>query len=529
MTNFDRSAENTVQPTQRWTRDGVLPSAWQEHTGSPFISSNEHRIANQLWDVAVVGGGITGLSTALRLQEAGKRCVVIEAHQIGFGTTGGTTAHINTMLDTPYHTIESDFGIENSRMVANAARAGRDLIARNVSAYQVACDFEYKDGVLFAQTDSEAAELKKIYEGSLRAGVEVVPVSEIPVPLDFRMAISYRMQAQIHPLKYVHALAHAFEAAGGEIWQHTRVSDCQRQQDVHHLETSSGTIQASNIVYATHIPPGVNVLHFRCAPYRSYVLAAQLADEAYPSGLAYDMYQPYHYFRTHILDGKRYLILGGADHKTGHGDPEVSFRELEAYLRRHFDVASVDYRWSAQFFEPADGLPYIGKLPGGDDGTYVATGFGGNGILFGSFSAVLLADMILGIENPCEKLFSPLRVKPVAAFTNFVKENADVVYRFVADRLSIEKLEAMVELTPDSGAVVNYEDQKIALYKSPDGALSALSPVCTHAGCIVAWNNAEKTWDCPCHGGRYDIAGNVLTGPPRKNLKAIPLTPHKTN
>lgn len=503
-------------------RDGALTSVWQNHIGSPFESQESH-LSNQLWDVAIVGGGITGLSTALRLQEAGKRCVVVEARQIGFGTTGGTTAHINTMLDTPYHTIESDFGIENSRLVANAARVGRDLVARNVSAYQIACDFEYKDGVLFAQTDSEAATLKKIYEGSLRAGVDVVPVSEIPVPLDFRMAISYRMQAQIHPLKYLQAIAQAFEAAGGTILQHTKVSGSQRQ-DVHHLETSGGAIRASHVVYATHIPPGVNVLHFRCAPYRSYVLGAQLADEAYPSALAYDMQEPYHYFRTHAVEGKPYLILGGADHKTGHGDPDASFRELEAYLRKHFNVTLVDYRWSAQFFEPADGLPYIGKLPGGDEGMYVATGFGGNGILYGSFSAVLLSDLILGEENPWEKLFSPLRVKPVAAFTNFVKENADVVYRFVADRLSIEKLETMVELAPDTGAVVNYENQKIALYKSTEGTLTALSPVCTHAGCIVAWNDAEKSWDCPCHGGRYDNSGKVLTGPPRKDLKAIPLS-----
>src|SRR5690606_10194315 len=221
---------------------------------------------------------------------------------------------------------ESDFGIENSRLVADAARAGRDLIARNVSAYQIACDFEYKDGVLFAQTDSEAAALKKIYEGSLRAGVDVVPVSEIPVPLNFRMAISYRMQAQIHPLKYLQAIAHAFEIAGGTIMQHTAVLDCRQQRDVHHLETSSGIIKASHIIYATHIPPGVNVLHFRCAPYRCYVLGVQLADEAYPGALAYDMEEPYHYFRTHLLAGKRYLILGGADHKTGHGNPEQSFR-----------------------------------------------------------------------------------------------------------------------------------------------------------------------------------------------------------
>src|SRR5690606_32000544 len=436
----------------------------------------------------------------------------------------GTTAHINTMLDTPYHTSERDFGTESSRLVAAAARAGRDLIARNVSSYQIACDFEYKDGVLFAQTDSEVAALKNIYEGSLRAGVDVVPVNEIPVPFAFRMAVSYRMQAQIHPLKYLLALAQAFEEAGGMVMQHTNVSDAKRQGEVHHLETSSGIIQARHVLYATHIPPGVNILHFRCAPYRSYVLAAQLADTAaYPDDLAYDMEDPYHYFRTHVLQGRRYLILGGGDHKTGHGDPKQAFRALEAYLRKHFEVASIDYRWSAQFFEPADGLPYIGKLPGGEEGTDVATGFGGSGILFGSFSAVLLSDLILGKENRFEKLFSPLRVKPVAAFTNFVKESADVIYRFVAARLSAEKLSGMVELAPATGTVVTYDGQNMALYKSQDGALRALSPVCTHAGCIVAWNDAEKSWDCPCHGGRYDVTGSVITGPPRKDLKEIPL------
>lgn len=514
----EKTAEKTAL---RWTRDGALPSPWQAHIGSPFERQKSGALPDQLWDVAVVGGGITGLTTALRLQESGKRCVLIEAHHIGFGTTGGTTAHINTMLDTPYHMIESDFGMENSRLVADAARAARDLIAHNVSAYQIACDFAYKDGVLFAQTESEEVELKKIYEGSLRAGVEVVPASEIPVPLAFRTAINYRMQAQMHPLKYLHALARAFDAAGGTILQGVRVMDSKRQQDIHHLETPFGIIRASHLVYATHIPLGVNVLHFRCAPYRSYVLGVRLADEGYPNGLAYDMQEPYHYFRTHVLDGKPYLIVGGADHKTGHGDPMQSFRELEAYVNKHFAVASIDYRWSAQFFEPADGLPYIGKLPGGDEGTYVATGFGGNGILFGSFSALLLSDLIAGMESPWEKLFSPLRIKPVAAFSNFVKENADVVYRFVADRLAAEKLEALVELAPGTGAVVNYDDQRIALYKSPTGTLSALSPVCTHAGCIVAWNDVEKSWDCPCHGGRYDITGKVLTGPPRKDLNPV--------
>ncbi len=515
---------NPIDSKSYPSRDGVLPSLWQKHRAPAIPTPNDEReIADQVWDVIVVGGGITGLTTALRLQEAGKRCIVVEAHQIGFGTTGGTTAHINTMLDTPYHTIESDFGASGATLAADAAREGRDLIARNVSAYQIACDFEYKDGILFAQTEQEETELQKIFAASQRAGVDVQPAEAIPVPLDFRMAINYRMQAQIHPLNYLQGIAQAFAAAGGIILQYTRVSDSEREEGVHRVETEAGILRARHLVYATHIPPGVNVLHFRCAPYRSYVLGVQLATDLYPNNLAYDMQEPYHYFRTHQLDGKRYLIFGGADHKTGHGDPDAAFRELEVYLRKHFDVASIDYRWSAQYFEPADGLPYIGKLPGSEDHTYVATGFSGNGILFGSFSALLLTDLILGNESPYEKLFSPLRIKPIAGFTNFIKENADVVYRFVADRLNVDKLEALVELAPETGEVVIYEDKKIALYKSSEGKVSALSPVCTHAGCIVAWNNAEKSWDCPCHGGRYGISGKVLTGPPRKDLEAIQL------
>lgn len=507
------------------TRDGLLPSPWKRaSTDSSELAKTSDTRIDYSWDVLIVGGGITGLTTALLLQEAGLACAIAEAHTIGFGTTGGTTAHINTMLDTPYHTIESNFGASAAEIVANAACAARDLIARNVAHYQIACDFEYKEGVLFAQTEKEAAELEKIYTASRRAGVEVEPIDHIPVPLKFQTAIAYHKQAQMHPINYVRALADRFTSNGGAIFEHTPVMGSKRIGDLHQVETTTRPLKSRRIVYATHIPPGLNILHLRCAPYRSYVLAVQLADGDYPTDLAYDMQEPYHYFRTHVINDTPYLIIGGEDHKTGHGSPNSSFQTLEAYARTHFQVSSVDYRWSAQYFEPADGLPYIGELPGGDGNTYVATGFSGNGILFGSFSGLLLTDLILGKENPSQKLFSPSRLKPVAGFTNFVKENADVAYRFMADRIGVEQLNTLVDLAPGTGAVVSYEQEKIAVYKSPEGNVNALSPVCTHAGCIVTWNDAEKSWDCPCHGGRYDIYGNVLTGPPRKNLQAIPLS-----
>ncbi len=503
-------------------RDGVLRSLWQGHATAFEPQALPPGAEEEKWDVIVVGGGITGVTTALRLQEQGMRCILLEAHAIGFGTTGGTTAHINTMLDVPYDKLQRNFGTANAQLIADATRAGRNLIAANVERYAVDCGFAYKDGILFAENAEEADALQKILEASLEAGVDVRETDDVPLPLRATKAISYQKQAQMHPLRYLHAVAWAFEQAGGIIVQQARVSESRHSDGIHYVETEGGaTFKGMHLLYATHIPPGINVLHFRCAPYRSYVLAAQVDEAQYPDALAYDMQEPYHYFRTQEADGKRYLIVGGADHKTGHGEPEVAFRELEAYLRTHFDVSSIDFRWSAQFFESTDGLPYIGQLPGASENTYVATGFGGNGILFGSFSAILLSDLILGRETPYEQLFSPKRVKPIAGFANFVKENANVAYRFVADRLRVEELEELIEMTPGTGAVVRLDNRKIALYKSPNNVIKALSPVCTHAGCIVAWNNAEKSWDCPCHGGRYGVDGSVLTGPPRKALEEI--------
>lgn len=514
------------------SRDGLNSSLWQEidQGSNPLLAESNFSTADNaehhshFWDVVIVGAGITGLTTALTLQRAGKKCLILEAHSVGFGTTGGTTSHINTMLDTPYHMIEQDFGLDQAKLVAEATVIARETISNFAKTYEIDCDFEYKSGVLFAQNEQESEELDKIYKASLRAGVEVSPVDQIPVPLSFQKAIAYEKQAQIHPLKYLQGLEKAYLSEGGTLLTGIKVTGDSNAGEHQEVETTQGTFRAKHLIYATHIPPGVNILHFRCAPYRSYVLAARLDNNAYPIDLAYDMKEPYHYFRTHRIGEQEYLIVGGEDHKTGHGDPEASMRDLEVFARKHFAVEEFDYRWSAQFFESADGLPYIGVLPGSSgDCTYVATGFSGNGIVFGTFSGSLLSDLVLGRTNKFEKLFSPGRIKPIAAFKNIVKENADALYRFVADRLSVEKLKSMVDLVPGTGAVVKYEGENIALYKSADGHLNALSPTCTHAGCTVAWNNFEKSWDCPCHGGRYDIEGNVLTGPPRQNLRIIKL------
>ncbi|SDG30205.1 hypothetical protein SAMN05421827_10556 [Pedobacter terrae] len=507
--------------TETNMRDGANASIWQsalvDHTAT------NHSDYQEVYDALIIGGGITGLTTALLLQKQGKKCVLVEAKNLGFGTTGGTTAHLNTFLDTTYPEIDSDFSKETSSLIAEGTKKMIEMIRTNIQDLEIDADFEFKMAYLFSQNEKETKELQSILESSQAAGVTVTEASENGVPIPFERVVRFDNQAQFHPLKYIHGLAKEFEKLGGQIIEQTFIERTELHEDIHHAKSDQLILKAKNIVYATHIPPGINILSLRNAPYRSYVLAVKLNSGAYPDCLAYDMQEPYHYFRSHEIDGQKYLIIGGADHKTGHEDPLKAFEALEEYAKKYFDISEVSYQWSSQYYVPVDGLPYTGHLPGGDKGIYVATGFNGNGMILGSLSALLISDLILGKENPYEKLFSPSRLKPIAGFNEFVKENADVAYHFVADRFGAEIIKSTHELAKNDGKIVEFDGEKLALYKDETGKVTALNPVCTHAGCIVNWNPAEKTWDCPCHGGRFSITGKVLNGPPQKDLESVSL------
>ncbi|HEY0058728.1 MAG TPA: FAD-dependent oxidoreductase [Flavisolibacter sp.] len=502
-------------------RDGLQASLWQE---MPEYTTNGASIPSQPIDVVIVGGGITGITTALLLQQSGKSCLVAEAQTLCFGTTGGTTSHLNTFLDTSYKDIKDDFGESNAQLVAKATRQALDLVKHHVTNYAIDCGYEEKDGFVYAQNEEQTDNLNDILQCSKNAGVDVDFTDHIPVPTEFKKAIVYRGQAQIHPTRYVYALAKAFEAAGGIILQNCLVTKVSGGT-VLDVETSLGPVQAGHLVYATHIPPGVNIMHFRNAPYRSYAMAVTLTNEnEYPEGLAYDMYDPYHYYRTQEVDGQKFLIVGGEDHKTGHEEnTEGCFRSLEAHVRKLFSVEGVTHQWSAQYFEPSDGLAYIGHLPGSPDNVLVATGFGGNGITYSHIAAITLSDLIVKGHALYSELFVPSRVKPAAGFANFVKENADVVKEFVSKRIGQDKIKELSELAPGEGRLVKYEGDSIALFKDDNGGIHAVNPVCPHAKCVVGWNSAERSWDCPCHGSRFSVDGELLTGPARSNLEKIDL------
>jgi glycine/D-amino acid oxidase-like deaminating enzyme/nitrite reductase/ring-hydroxylating ferredoxin subunit len=502
-------------------RDGTKTSLWQN--AMPDYKTGSTSIPDNVVDVVIGGGGITGITTGLLLQQAGLSCVIAEAKNICFGTTGGTTAHLNTFMDTDYNRVKKDFGEEDAQLLHTAAREALDLVKQHVTEYGIDCGYEETGGYIFSQDEEQTDYLNDIYQSSINAGAEVEFAQGIPVPIEFLKAIFYKRQAQMHPSRYVYALAKKFEEAGGILLQNCRVTDL-NTGDIHKIETSMGNIQARHFIYATHTPPGVNLLHFRTAPYRSYAIAVKLKDDQYPSGLAYDMYDPYHYYRTQDIDGEKYLIAGGEDHKTAHGEnTDQCFRNLEAHISKYYKVDKVAFQWSSQYFEPADGLAYIGNLPGNPENVYVASGFGGNGITYSHIAAIILTDIITKGYSPYAELFDPNRIKMVAGFANFVKENADVVKEFVTKRMGQTKIEGLSELASGEARLVKYEGESIALYKDENGGIHAINPVCPHAKCMVGWNSAEKSWDCPCHGSRFSFDGELLTGPARRDLDKVEL------
>lgn len=500
-------------------RDGKLESLWQSEIE---LFGHEIRSKEIEFDVVIAGAGITGVTTALMLQKEGMKCVIAEASNMAFGTTGGTTAHLNNFFDTSYDQVINDFGLDKARLLADAARDALEIIRQNIARYKIDCDFSPRSAYLFSLDQEQEKNLDSLVEGSNKAGIEMHPVSENPFGIPCTKVVEIHGQAQFHPLKYVKGLLTEFIHSGGMILENCRVTAAEKQGEGLKISTTRGTLSGKHLVYATHIPPGRNIMHFRNAPYRSYAMALKLRNTPYPQALGYDMLDAYHYYRTHEIDGEEYLIVGGEDHKTGDiENNDECFLRLEEYVGRHFNIERVAYKWSSQYYEPADGLPYIGSLPGSPSNVYCATGYNGNGMIFGTLAAKTLSALIARGNSPYKELFTPSRVKPVAAFSNIIKENANVVKHLVVDSLTVEKLSTLADLKKEEGKVVQYEGDQIAVYKDIHGTHHILESKCTHLYCTLAWNREEKSWDCPCHGSRFGVDGQVLTGPAVKELKNL--------
>jgi len=480
--------------------------------------------------VCIVGAGIAGMTAAYLLTRAGKAVVVIDDGAVGSGESGRTTAHLSNALDDRYYEIARLFGEEGARMAAESHTAAIQRIEAIAAEEDIDCEFERLDGFLFLAHDGTRDELERELDASHQAGLTDTGIFQ-RAPLDAfdtGLVLRFPRQGQFHPLKYLSGLARAVTRDGGRIYCGTKAANIQDGEPAT-VETADGhTITAEDIIVATNSP--VNdwmVMHTKQAPYRTYVIALRVPRGVVPHLLLWDTADPYHYVRVQQDDtdpSRELLIVGGEDHKTGQAhDMDDRFRCLEEWTRKRFPMAGdVAFRWSGQVMEPVDAMAFIGHNPGADRHIYIATGDSGNGMTHGTIAGILLTDLIMGRDNPWAALYDPGRIT-VKALPEFARENLNVAEQY-RQWVTGGDLGGADDIRPGAGAVVRRGRHKIAVHRRLDGSLVERSAVCTHLYCIVDWNDVEHTWDCPCHGSRFDPEGRVVNGPAIADLEPAPVS-----
>lgn len=484
-------------------------------------------------DVCVIGAGIVGLTCAYLLLQAGKSVVVLDDGPIAGGASGRTSAHLSSALDDRYYEIERLHGSDGARLAAQSHKAAIDTIESIISSGNIDCDFERVDGYLFAAPDRSKHELDQEFEAALRAGLSDVRIitSGPYASFDTGPCLVFPRQAQFHPIKYLSALAKMIEAKGGHIYTKTHATSIENDDPVHVATAEGAIVKAQAVIVATNSPISTRVaLHTKQAAYRTYVIGMPVPSGSIPKVLAWDTGDPYHYIRivSDYEDGSDLLIVGGEDHKTGQAtDTEERFARLVSWTRERFPQATdALFQWSGQIMEPVDFLAFIGHNPADKSNVYVATGDSGNGLTHGTIAGLLLRDLILGLTNPWATLYDPSR-KTARAIKDFASENANVAAQYTSWFTGGEVRSAEA-IEPGSGAIMRQGMKKIAVYRDTIGTLYTCSATCPHLGCIVEWNRTEGTWDCPCHGSRFDAYGHVINGPANKDLAVEVIRSKKT-
>ncbi|HEX2119476.1 MAG TPA: FAD-dependent oxidoreductase, partial [Acidimicrobiales bacterium] len=471
-------------------------------------------------DVVVIGAGIAGLTTAALVKGQGRRVVVIEAGRVAAGVTGYTTAKLTVLHGLIFDDLIQAFGEKGAAAYANANLAGMATVADLAVRHGIECDLERRPAYTYTTDPSMVDKIRAEVDAAQRIGLRAEFTTDTDLPYPVEGAIRLDDQGQFHPRRYCLGLARAVDGGGSAVFERTRaVSIDEEGDDRCRVETDHGTVTAGYVVQATHLPFSDQGGFFaRAHPMRSYALSARL-DGPVPRGMYLSVDTPSRSVRSARMDGEEVVILGGEGHKVGQ-DPDTRERyaTLEAWARELFPVREIDYRWSAQDYVTVDHVPFVGPVAPGRDRVLVATGFKKWGMSNGSSAAVLLADRIAGLDNPAAGFFDSNRLNPRQSVKELVKENANVVKRFVGDRLRTET-RSLAELAPGEAAVLVHGTERVAAYRDDTGTLHAVSPVCTHMACTVTWNTAETTWDCPCHGSRFTCDGQVIQGPAVKDLE----------
>jgi glycine/D-amino acid oxidase-like deaminating enzyme/nitrite reductase/ring-hydroxylating ferredoxin subunit len=476
-------------------------------------------------DIAVIGGGIVGITTALLLKERGADVVLLDANRLACGVSGHTTAKVSSQHGMIYSRLRSRFGVDGARAYAEANETALRWIADRVERDAIECDFRRRSSYAYVSSPSARSTAEDEAQAASEAGLPASLVDTTPLPYPVEAAVRFDGQAEFHVRKYLLALIDALAAPGAscQIFEHSRAAELDTDENCV-VKTPGGCVVANQVVVATHYPFLDRSLAFaRVHPQRSYAILCRIAGVP-PQGMFISADSPTRSIRGVPLEGEELLLVGGEGHRTGTGgDTEERYGRLEAFAREHWDVRSIDYRWSAQDNTTVDQVPYVGPITPRADRVFMATGFAKWGMTGGTAAGLLLCDLLLGDDNPWAGLFDPNRLTLRASAVRLVKENAVAGLRFVGDRITKRGSRSIEELQPGEGDIVRLDGETVAAYCDDDGVLVAVSPTCTHLGCQVNWNRAERSWDCPCHGSRFTPAGEVLQGPAVHRLERKPI------
>jgi glycine/D-amino acid oxidase-like deaminating enzyme/nitrite reductase/ring-hydroxylating ferredoxin subunit len=479
-------------------------------------------------DVCVVGGGIAGLSVAYGLARAGRRVVVVELDQIGSGESGRTTAHLSNAIDDRYTTLEKAVGEQHAQLAAESHTAAINRIEETIRIENIDCDFTRLDGYLFCGGDDTPSLLDEELTAAHRAGLsDVTRVARAPiVGFDTGPALRFPRQGRFHVLKYLEGVARAIEQKGGRIYGNTKVEKIEGGSPAMVTTADQMTVAADEVVVCTNGSiSDMVVTHMKQAPYRTFVVAHRVPKGSVPDALYWDTPDPYHYVRLQPLDAMSdALIVGGEDHKTAHEDDAGDrFTRLESWARERWpDVGARLTQWTGQVLEPNDYLAFIGRNPDGAEHVWLATGDSGMGMTHGTIAGILLEALLTGKEHPWEKLYDPKRITlHPRELGTLAKENADVAVHVTVDYVKPGEVHDVAAIPKGEGRVIRRGVHKVAAYRDESGTVHERSAVCTHLKCIVDWNTAEKSWDCPCHGSRFSATGKVIGGPATADLEKM--------
>ncbi|WP_436700554.1 FAD-dependent oxidoreductase [Nocardioides sp. BYT-33-1] len=474
-------------------------------------------------DVAVVGGGITGLTTALQLAREGLAVTLLEQDRVVAGTSGRTTAKVTSQHHLTYARLLVTRGPGGAATYGAAMEASKEKVVELADG--IACDLRRRPAYLYATGKAERALLEAEGRAARRAGLPAHLVDEAPVPFATTGGLRFDDQVELHPVRYLLGLADRLEQAGGTILERTRATDVEEESSHCVVRTEHGSLRARHVVVATLLPFLDRGVHFaRAYPSTSYVVTARVRG-GLPDAMLHGAAASSHSIRSVPVGDSELLMVLGESHHTGSGKATPArYERLAEFAADHWDVVSFEHRWSAQDYASDDGVPYIGAVNWRSRRVFVATGYRKWGMSGGTLAATLITDAIVGRANPWARFFAADRVRPLAEGFRFATENGRVGLRFATGRLSPARGE-LADLRPGEGAVLSGHGGKVAAYRDPAGRAHVVSATCTHLGCQVVWNAAETTWDCPCHGSRFSVDGDVLEGPATTPLASRPAPP----